>query len=104
MKSLLTTLLSGADNESLAIGRVLGGLLFLNLLICLPVTIALALWFKSVDSTAWFAFLTALAVYVPAMVLSVGGLIAGTAFTEPKPPGSSSSSVVTATVVEEKRS
>jgi hypothetical protein len=77
--------LSGQDNTSPAIGRVLGTLLFLNLLICLPITIALALWFKAVEPSVWFGFLAALAVYVPAMVLAVGGLIAGTAFTEPKP-------------------
>ena len=79
-------MLTGADNSSVAIGRVLGALLFLNLLICLPVTVAIALWLKNTDATGWFAFMTALAVYVPAICLSVGGLIGGTAFTEPKPP------------------
>jgi predicted PurR-regulated permease PerM len=83
--NFLSSVFTGADNQSFAIGRVLGGLLFLNLLLCLPVTIALALWLKNVDAPVWFAYLTALAVYVPAICLSVGGLIRGTASTEPKP-------------------
>jgi hypothetical protein len=86
--SWLVTLLSGPDNRSIAIGRVLGGLLFVNLLICLPAAIALALWLQKSDAGAWFAFLAALSAYVPAIGLAVAGLVAGTAFTEPRPPES----------------
>ncbi|HEV2363055.1 MAG TPA: hypothetical protein VGS12_02540 [Caulobacteraceae bacterium] len=79
------TLLTGQDNASYAIGRVLGSLLFLAALLTLPAIIAGVLLFQRVSPTTWFAFMAALEVYVPAMILAIGGLIRGTAATEPTP-------------------
>ena len=80
--NLLLGLLSSANNNYLAIGRVLGVMLFVNLLILLPAVIGLALWLRGVEPAVWFAFLSSLAVYAPAMCFSAVGLIGGTAFTE----------------------
>ncbi len=85
----LTSLLSGKDNSSIAIGRVLGLILFVNLLVGLPAVVACVLWLQKVKPETWFAYLTALTVYVPAIIAATAGIIAGTAFTEPKPPGGS---------------
>jgi len=78
-------LISGADNRTPAIGRVLGVILFLNLLLVIPTVIVAALWFRRVDPPVWFSLLTALGVYVPLTTAAVGGIVAGTHFTEPKP-------------------
>lgn len=85
-------LLSGRDNRSPAIGRVLGAviglLLVADLLLGLPTLIAGVFVLQKVPPATWFAFMGALTPYVTALALAigglVGGLIAGTAFTEPK--------------------
>ena len=85
--NLLLGLFSSSNNNYLAIGRVLGTMLFINLLILLPAAIGLARWLRQVEPAVWVAFLRSLAVYVPAMCFSAVGLIGGTAFTEkPNPP------------------
>jgi hypothetical protein len=88
---LLLGLFSSSNNNYMAIGRVLGVMLFINLLILLPAAIGLALWLRGVEPPVWFAFLSSLAVYVPAMCLSAVGLIGGTAFTEKPNPEPSAS-------------
>ncbi len=84
--NLLLALFSSSNNTYPAIGRVLGVMLFINLLILLPAVIGLALWLRRVEPSVWFAFLSALAVYAPAMCFSAVGLIGGTAFTEKPNP------------------
>ena len=92
--SFWQALLSGRDNQSPAIGRVLGAviglLLVIDLLVGLPSLIAGVFLLQGVKPETWFAFLGALTPYVTALAIAigglVGGLIAGTAFTEPKPP------------------
>ncbi len=87
-------LLSGRDNQSPAIGRVLGAViglvLVVDLMVGLPSLVACVFILQHVGPPVWFAFLGALTPYVTALALAigglVGGLIAGTAFTEPKPP------------------
>ena len=81
----LRALLSGADNETPAIGRVLGVVLFINLLLILPAVVAAALWGRRVEPRVWFEFLSALGGYVPLAGATVAGIIGGTAFTEPHP-------------------
>lgn len=95
MKFAIRDFLTGANNESLAIGRVLGTILFVNVLLLLPGVIGGVLVLRKVDAATWFNFLTALTIYVPAMIVAVGGLIAGTAFTEPKAPTAPSSTTLT---------
>ena len=86
--TLLLGLFSSSNNNYMAIGRVLGVMLFINLLLLLPAAIGLALWLRHVEASVWFALLASLAVYVPAMCLSAVGLISGTAFTEKPNPES----------------
>lgn len=86
-------LFSGRDNQTPAIGRVFGAViglvLVLDLMVGLPSLIAGVFLLRHVRPEVWFAFLGALTPYVTALALAigglVGGLIAGTAFTEPQP-------------------
>jgi hypothetical protein len=80
-----TLLFSGADNSTPAIGRVLGALLFVNLLCALPAVIVGVLLAAKVEWATWSALLTALALYVPAIVGSIVVLIRVTNPTEPTP-------------------
>lgn len=79
----LRNLLTGRDNETLAIGRVLGVVLYLNALILIPAVIVAALLGRKVEPATWFTLLASLGVYVPLCAAAVAGLISGTAFTEP---------------------
>lgn len=74
--------LTGPDNSTLAIGRVLGTILFFMLLLWFPLLIGGLLLLRKVEPSVWFAFMDKLMVYVPAMVLSAWGLIRGTASVE----------------------
>jgi hypothetical protein len=76
--------LTGADNETVAIGRLIGFAIAMVLLIGLPVTAAASVLLGMVPDK-WATLLSALQVYVPLIVAAVGGLIWGTNGTEPKP-------------------
>ena len=80
----LTGLFSGADNVTPAIGRVMGAMIVMWMVCALPAVIVAALWGRNVAPSDWFALLASLAIYVPSMSLAAGGLIWGTAPTEPK--------------------
>jgi len=88
-------LLSGADNLSPAIGRVLAFVVVLTvlafLIIGLPSLAACALWLQKVAPEKWLALMTTLMAYVPAVLTALGafatGLIALTNQTEPRPAG-----------------
>jgi hypothetical protein len=75
-------ILTGPDNATLAIGRVLGALLFINLILVFPLFVGALLFLQKVEATVWFSYMDKLMVYVPAMVLSAWGLIRGTASVE----------------------
>ncbi len=81
-----TLLMSGADNRTPAIGRVLGALLFAVLLLMLPAVIVGVLLLRGVDWPIWAALLSSLIPYVPAMVGTIAGLIRWTHPTEPPGP------------------
>ena len=83
--SWLKQALTGADNETVAIGRLIGMAVAVVLLIGLPVTAAATIIVKSVGVETWGAFMAALQVYVPLVVAAIGGLVWGTNSTEPKP-------------------
>lgn len=76
--------LTGADNRTVAIGRLVGMAIAVVLLIGLPVIAAISIIQKLVDVGAWSQLLASLTVYVPAITLAIGGLIYGTNSTEPK--------------------
>jgi hypothetical protein len=79
----LNQALTGADNRTVAIGRLIGFAIALVLLIGLPVTAAATIILGIVKVDAWAAFMNALQIYVPLVVGAIGGLIWGTNSTEP---------------------
>lgn len=77
--------LTGADNETVAIGRLIGMAIAIVLLIVLPVTATATVVMRSVPVTDWGSFFGTLGLYVLPVAGAIGGLIYGTNFTEPKP-------------------
>lgn len=77
--------LTGADNETVAIGRLIGMVIAFILLVCIPVAAVGSVIAHSVPVADWSTLLPVLAIYVPAVVGAVAGLIWGTNGTEPKP-------------------
>lgn len=91
----LRSLLSGPDNTSVAIGRFVGLLVAAQCIMFVPLLVAgifvgliYTRGLSPADAQAMlFAFMDKLVTYVPAMSITVAGLVAGTAFTEPKSGG-----------------
>lgn len=77
--------LTGADNETLAIGRVLGMVIAAVLLIGLPVAAAATVVSGRVPVDVWARLFDALGIYVPLVITATAALIWGTNPTEPKP-------------------
>lgn len=88
MKTFLTQLMSGTDNQTPAIGRYLGALLFLGFLFILPTTVAIALWLQQAKWETWDKMFSAMTLYVPAMATTIVGLIRVLHPTEPNGPSS----------------
>jgi hypothetical protein len=84
MNNFLRQLMSGADNQTPAIGRYLGAMLFVLFLWALPTVVVLALWLQKVEWDTWDKLFSALTLYVPAITASAVGLITLTHNTEPK--------------------
>jgi len=79
--------LTGADNQTIAIGRLIGFAIAVVLLIGLPITAASTIIMNIVKVDTWAAFMAALQVYTPLVVAAIGGLVWGTNSTEPKAGG-----------------
>jgi hypothetical protein len=77
--------LTGPDNQTVAIGRLIGMAIAVVLLIILPVVATATTVADVVPVDRWAALLTALQLYVPLVVGAIGGLVWGTNGTEPKP-------------------
>jgi uncharacterized membrane protein YbhN (UPF0104 family) len=77
--------LTGANNETVAIGRLIGFAIAVVLLIGLPVIAAATVIHRAVPVEEWRGFFEALGFYVPLIVGAITGLIWGTNTTEPKP-------------------
>lgn len=76
--------LTGPDNQTVAIGRLVGSIITIVLLVGLPVAAAATVITGKVVVADWTTLLTALSLYVPAIVGAMTGLIWGTNYTEPK--------------------
>ena len=91
MNNWLRQALTGADNQTIAIGRLIGFAIAVVLLIGLPITAAAAIALapdarEGHDrATTWAVLFQALEIFVPAMAVAIGGLIYGTHTTEPQP-------------------
>ena len=82
--SWVKQILTGSNNETLAIGRIMGVVL-LVLAILMPIAEIFSIVFHKLDVAAWGAMLAQWQVFMPIIVGTAGGVIAGTAFTEPRP-------------------
>jgi len=81
--SIFKDILTGADNQTVAIGRWMGVVLLavtIGVIVVEPISVEL----KKVSLEEWGAMLAQWQVFVPIMCGTAVGLIAGTAFTEPK--------------------
>ena len=81
--SIIKDILTGADNNTVAIGRWMGVILIvvaIGIVIVEPVSVV----YKTLTIEQWGIMLTQWQVFVPVILATAGGLIAGTAFTEPK--------------------
>ena len=82
---LMKQILTGPDNETYAIGRILGIIEFVVFLILLPLGSWAALSKGWVDGESLKTLFGSLATYVPAVAVSVAAMIGLTQFAEPKP-------------------
>lgn len=78
---VLKSFLTGPDGESYAPGRLMALVLF-GVAMWLVIYIATRLSYKEVAVTDWVTYLTALSIFIPAMVASAVGLILGQAPTD----------------------
>jgi hypothetical protein len=78
--------MTGADNQTIAIGRVLGIVVATLFLVGLPLAAVATIGLGWVAVDAWQVIFRELTTYEPAVTLSIAGLIGLTAFSEPKVP------------------
>lgn len=79
-------IITGQDNETVAIGRVLGLIVFGLFLIALPVAAIVTMRAGEVSATDWGVLLDKLPVYVSMIGMTAAGMVGITAWAEPKPP------------------
>jgi hypothetical protein len=82
--------LTGPDNQTVAIGRLIGMVIAVVLLVAIPLlsvanVLVAAQADKMTRAQAWHELLIALGVYVPTVAGAIWGLVWGTNSTEPKP-------------------
>ena len=77
-------ILTGQDNETIAIGRLLGILIAIIFIFVLPSGAALAMAFSNTGHEIWAMLLDKLPVYLTSVILSVAGLIGLTSHSEPR--------------------
>ena len=81
--------LTGADNETVAIGRFIGVVLLAMVVAAPVVELATVIW-KMLAIDDWGKMFAQWQVFIPVLIGTTIGVIAGTAFTEPKPPSGGS--------------
>ena len=83
--SIFKDILTGADNNTVAIGRWMG-IILIVVAIAIVMIEPVSVVYKTLTIEQWGVMLTQWQVFVPVILATAGGLIAGTAFTEPKKP------------------
>jgi hypothetical protein len=78
--------LTGPDNQTVAIGRLLGAAMAVVLVLAIPVTAVASVISGQCDVDSWRELFGSLGLYVPLVIGAITGLIWGTNPTEPKPP------------------
>jgi hypothetical protein len=79
--------MTGPDNRTIAIGRLLGSVVAALLLMAMPIVAVITVLCGISTVETWRQLLGALGLYVPLIVGAITGLIWGTNPTEPKPAG-----------------
>lgn len=77
--------LTGADNQTVAIGRYIG-IVLLGMIVAAPVVELITVICKMLAIDDWGKMFAQWQVFVPVLIFTATGVIAGTAFTEPKAP------------------
>jgi uncharacterized membrane protein len=77
-------IITGQDNTTVSIGRVLGLILFALFVVLVPLSAVVTL-IKGVPAAEWGLLLDKLPTYLLAVCAAASGLIGLTGFTEPKP-------------------
>ena len=77
-------IITGPDNTTVSIGRILGLIVFAMFVMVLPSVAIVTIWRGLISADDWASLLDKLQVYVPALILAVGGLIGLTAPSDPK--------------------
>jgi hypothetical protein len=77
--------LTGADNSTIAIGRLIGAIIAVVLLIAFPIAAVGSVLAGHCDMQIWQQMFAALGLYVPLVTGAITALIWGTNTTEPKP-------------------
>ena len=80
-------IITGPDNATVSIGRVLGLIVFAVFILGIPVFAVVTLANGKIAADAWASMLDKLQVYIPAIILSIGGLIGLAGATDPKGGG-----------------
>lgn len=75
---------TGPDNQTVAIGRLIGMVIALVLILVFPTLAVFTTMFGLVKVETWSGLFFILQTYVPLIVASVGFLVWGTNGTEPK--------------------
>jgi len=83
MPAWIKDLLTGFDNKTLAIGRFMG-LVLLTMVVLIPVFEIGTVIYKMLEIRQWGEMMDQWQVFIPIMIGAATGVIAGTAFTEPK--------------------
>jgi ABC-type transport system involved in multi-copper enzyme maturation permease subunit len=77
-------IITGPDNTTVSIGRVLGLIVFALFVVGLPIA-SMITTFKGVVPTAeWGVLYDKLTVYLPAVLLSIAGMVGFTVSSEPR--------------------
>ena len=76
--------ITGPDNETVAIGRLIGMVIAFVLIMVFPTIAVITAMFGLVKVEVWASLFFILQTYVPLIVASVGFLVWGTNGTEPK--------------------
>jgi hypothetical protein len=76
--------LTGPDNQTVAVGRLLGVVIAVVLVLAFPVTAVASVVSGRCDVEVWRELFGSLGLYVPLVIGAITGLIWGTNPTEPK--------------------
>lgn len=87
IKKWISQIVTGPDNQTIAIGRSLGLIIFIIFLVVVPVVTLIGVAKGLAPAAEWNQIVGGLQVYVPSIALSIAGLVGLTGHTEPPSQG-----------------